>query len=80
MTTECSPLHTKANGITQYITHKENEMEGTIHLTEEQGDFVIKAIEAYVFAISDVTTYQETIDRRKKIIDPIYEQMPDEWF
>ena len=55
-------------------------MEGTIHLTEEQGDFVIKAIEAYVFAISDVTTYQETIDRRKKIIDPIYEQMPDEWF
>ena len=71
---------TTASGITQYITHKENEMEGTIHLTEEQGDFVIKAIEAYVFAISDVTAYQETIDRRKKIIDPIYEQMPDEWF
>ena len=51
-----------------------------ITITKEQGDLIIKAIEAYEFATADVMTVQECYERQERIIRPIYDQMPDEWF
>ena len=51
-----------------------------LSLTEEQCDLIIKAIEAYNYATTDVMGYDEIADRRNKIIKPIYVQMPDYMF
>ncbi len=51
-----------------------------LNLDKDQCELIIKAIEAYLFATGDVMTYDEIQERRKYVVNPIYDQMPDELF
>lgn len=48
-----------------------------IKLTKEQAEFINEAIDCYIFAISNVISYDEMCRIRSEIINPIYDQMPD---
>ena len=49
-------------------------------LNEEQCDFIIRAIDSYRYTTSDVMSYDEIQHRQTTVIDPIFEQLPDELF
>lgn len=51
-----------------------------LKINEEQCDFIIKAIDSYRYTTSDVMSYDEIQYRQTTVIDPIFEQLPDELF
>ena len=52
----------------------------TVLLTESQCELIKKALDAYEYVTSDVMSYDEIQDRKKNMIMPIYDQMPDSVF
>ena len=52
----------------------------TIMLTESQCELIKKAIDAYEYTTSDVMSYDEIQSRRKDVIIPIYNQLPESVF
>lgn len=51
-----------------------------LKINEEQCDFIIRAIDSYRYTTSDVMSYDEIQYRQTTVIDPIFEQLPDELF
>lgn len=51
-----------------------------LKINNEQCDFIIRAIDSYIYTTSDVMSYDEIQHRRTTVIDPIFEQLPDELF
>lgn len=48
-----------------------------ICINKEQADFIMKAIEAYIFVVSDVMSYDEIKDMQNKIVVPIRSEIDD---
>ncbi len=51
-----------------------------LKINNEQGDFIIKAIDSYRYTTNDVMSYDEIQHRQTTVIDPIFKQLPDELF
>ena len=51
-----------------------------LELTEEQADLIKEAIDVYEYATANVISFDEHMYRRNNIINPIYNQLPDELF
>ena len=48
-----------------------------ICINKKQADFIMKAIEAYIFVVSDVMSYDEIKDMQNKIVVPIRSEIDD---
>ena len=57
-----------------------SEQEYIITLTESQCELIKKALDSYEYITSDVMSYDEIQERRKEIIMPIYDQLPESVF
>ena len=48
-----------------------------ICINKKQADFIMKAIEAYIFVVSDVMSHDEIKDMQNKIVVPIRSEIDD---